>query len=103
MYDSYIENSDLQIRQCIERDIYGTFHKVQNKGNKKATVHDVFVPESTNDHPSCLCKIFKSKLLPCRHICRVLTFYLWRTVFDISTLHEYWHLIAHPLYEETKN
>ena len=52
LYDSYMENSDLQIRQCIERKLNGTFHKIQKKGNKDATIHDVVVPESTNSYPS---------------------------------------------------
>ena len=77
--------------------------KRYKRGNKNATVHDVFVPKSTNSHHSCLCKILKSKLLSCQHICRVLTSYPRRTVFDISTLHKYWHLNDHPLYKETKN
>ena len=47
-----MENSDLQIRQCIERKLNGTFHKIQKKGNKDATIHDVVVPESTNSYPS---------------------------------------------------
>ena len=51
-YDTYMENSDLQIRQCIERKLNGTFHKIQKKGNKDATIHDVVVPESTNSYPS---------------------------------------------------
>ena len=34
-FDSYMENSDLQTHQCIERKLNGTFHKVQKKGEKR--------------------------------------------------------------------
>ena len=50
LYDSYMENSDLQICQCIERNLNRTFHKVQKRKIKM----QLFMMYLFLNHPSII-------------------------------------------------
>jgi len=46
----------------------------------------------------CTCSFFSSNMLPCRHICRVLSQYFNKSPFDVCFLPARWRLDSHPLY-----
>ena len=59
----------------------------------------MFVPNSTTLYPSCSCKGYTSNLLPCCHIARVFVTVSDRLYENKKTIHPYWWLTNHPLYE----
>ena len=54
-------------------------------------------------YPSCTCHDFLTNLLPCRHIARVYVNIHDRVYEDKETIHPYWHVSNHPLYNSVKS
>ena len=60
--------------------------------NHEVTIHKCGLVEYS-------CRDFKSTKIPCRHICLVKTSQAGMSLFSVETLHQYWHLKNHPLYD----
>ena len=60
--------------------------------------HEVIIHSS--GQAECSCKDFKSNKIPCRHMCQVKTSQNDMSLFAVETLHPYWHLQNHPLYND---
>lgn len=74
------------------------FTKFSVKHQSKEMKYDHEVIVHSSGQSECSCRDFKSNKIPCRHICRVKTSQNGMSLFAVETLHPYWHLQNHPLY-----
>jgi hypothetical protein len=74
--------------------------------DKKEQIQTVTVVSSDDTErsnggvPECTCVHFQSTLIPCRHICRALSFEKESEIFHVKHLKHRWRLEGHPFYAE---
>jgi hypothetical protein len=75
----------------------------EDKKEKIQTVTVVVLSDDTESKsgvPECTCVHFQSTLIPCRHICRALSFEKESEIFHVKHLKHRWRLEGHPFYAE---
>ena len=83
---------------------YMCFKLITNSGtcsnniSKISVIHQSKVMNYKSGVVECSCRDFKSKKIPCQHICLVNTSQNCMSLFTVETFHPYWCLPKCPLY-----
>lgn len=92
------ENSVSNEYHCVCTDPSNRVWSVE-RHDGQGTAHIASLPSIGHSFPSCDCRNFTSRLIPCRHICAVYS-RVEDKLFSKSSLHPRWWIANHPKYQE---